>query len=126
MHELLAAFLPDDEAGARYHRAALDALHRGDPRKAHALLERAAVRYRKGVLVEPLARARVHQLIARARAGTGEDAEALGLEIARCLCRLSRIESLDPPFPLIDARTLLASLLAAGSGAETPEERRAA
>jgi hypothetical protein len=125
MHDLLAAFLPDDEAGARYHRAALEALHRGDPRKAHALLERAAVRYRRGVVVEPLARARVHQLIARARAGT-EDTEALGLEIARCLCRLSRIESLEPPFALIEARALLASLLAAGSGADTPEERRAA
>lgn len=125
MHELLAAFLPDDEAGARYHRAALEALHRGDPRKAHALLERAAIRYRRGVLVEPLARARVHQLIARARAGT-EDAEALGLEIARCLCRLSRIESLEPPFPVVDARALLAKLLAAGSGAEVQEERRAA
>jgi hypothetical protein len=125
MHDLLTAFLPDDEAGARFHRAALEALHRGDPRKAHLLLERAAVRYRRGVIVEPLARARVHQLIARARLGT-EDSEALGLEIARCLCRLSRIESLDPPFSLIDARVLLAGLLAAGSGAEAPEERRAA
>ena len=126
MHELLAAFLPDDEAGARYHRAALEALHTGDPKKAYLLLERAAMRYRRALMVEPLARARVHQLIARARVVTAEDGEALGLEIARCLCRLLQIESLEPPYALIDARVLLANLLAAGSGAETPAERRAA
>ena len=125
MHELLAAFLPDDQAGARLHRAALEALHRGDPQKAQLLLERAAIRYRRAVLVEPLARARVHQLIARARSGA-DHAEALGLEISRCLCRLDLIESLEPPYALIPARELLSRWLTDDSSAATEGERRAA
>ena len=127
MPSWLATHLPLVVSGARLHRAALDALHRGDPGAAEALFERAALRYRRELAVEPLARVRVQQLIARARARPNADRGAgLALEIERRLCRLDRIEALDPPFSLIEARSLLASWMTGHSGGAALRHRRVA
>ena len=127
MLRLLVALLPGNPGGARLHRAALGALHRGHLRAAEALFEHAALRYQREIAVEPLARLRVHQLIARARSGPeAETGGGLALEIERRLCRLDRIESLEPPFPLIEARTLLASWMSGGPAAADSRERAAA
>jgi hypothetical protein len=102
---LLLATLPW-LSGARVHRAALRALDREDWETADQLCDRAAVRYRQELACEALARLRVHQQIAAARAGRhrGETAE---LEIERALARLDRIESLSPPHGLVDAHALM-------------------
>ncbi len=127
MHRLLAALLPGIPGGARLHRAALGALHQGHLRAAAALFEHAALRYQREIAVEPLARVRVHQLIALARAGAdAEGGENVALEIERRLCRLTQIESLEPPFALIEARALLASWMSRGDAATASGERAAA
>ena len=83
---------------------------------AQLLFERAARCYREETRVEPLARLRVHQLMAQVRSGAApRDADSLALEVERRLCRLSRIESLTPPFALVDARELLAGWITAPS-----------
>jgi hypothetical protein len=51
--------------GATLHRAALFATHRGDHALAERLFERGGERYRDEIQVQPLARLRVHQEIAR-------------------------------------------------------------
>ena len=127
MHRLLAALLPSIQGGARLHHAALEALHRGDPREADRLLERAALAYRHELAIEPLARARVHQLIARVRAypGGAEVGERT-LEIERRLCGLDRIEALEPPFALVEARELLATWVTQGRTAANDRHDAAA
>jgi hypothetical protein len=101
--------VPDCFSGAALHRAALAAAHRKEPSWAARLFERAALRYRAELRVEPLARLRVHQEIVRLRAlGSLADIERC-LEVERALTRLDRIETLEPPFDLVDARTLLAT-----------------
>ncbi len=110
----LATRLPAAFSGARLHRAALLALSRGEFGTAERLFESAAERYRQDVMVEPLARLRVHQLMARVRAGVRADQEgALLLEVERRLCRLEEIESLEFPFERVDARSLLARWIGA-------------
>jgi hypothetical protein len=90
---------------------------------AEQLFESAAVSYRRELSVEALARLRVHQLMARARA-TGDPAReaALMLEIVRTLNKLDALESLDPPFERVDARRVLSEWLAAApvAATETP------
>ena len=115
----LAASLPDPLDGAMFHRLGLAALHAGCCREADALFERAARRYRADLAVEPLARLRAHQSIARARDG-GDADPARALEIERQLYRLRTIESLEPPFALIDACHLLASWNPHRARASTP------
>jgi hypothetical protein len=89
-------------SGPRIHRAALGALERGDHAVADLLCERAAARYRRELDVRGLARLRVHQLIARSLGGgVPQDGE-----IERRLSHLSRIEALERPFELIEARAL--------------------
>jgi hypothetical protein len=89
---------------------------------AQLLFERAARCYREETRVEPLARLRVHQLMAQVRSGAvPRDADSLTLEVERRLCRLSRIESLSPPFALVDARELLASWITAPSAGSSLE-----
>jgi len=127
MPSLLAALLPGILSGARLHHAALEALHRGQAEAAVALFERAALRYRRELAVEPLARVRVLQLIARARSRADVDRDSrLALEIERRLCRLHRIEALEPPFPLIEAREMLASWMTSRSGEAAFRSLRAA
>lgn len=109
----LAHHLPVLFDGAGLHRAALREMTRGQWAAADRLFESAASRYRSDVEVEPLARLRVHQLMARVRSGSLPEPESaqLVLEVDRRLCRLGRIESLEAPFTFVEARTLLASWL---------------
>jgi hypothetical protein len=93
-------------AGSTYHRLGLAALSAGHDREADALFERAAMRYRAEVEVEALARVRAHQNIASYRAAGAMNPDQ-ALEIERQLYRLRRIESLEPPFALLDAGRLL-------------------
>ncbi len=104
----LAARLPGPFSGAKLHHAGLRALHARAWDAADDLLERAALAYRRELRVEPIARARVHQLIARMRGTDHRDAAAC-LEIERSLYRLARIERLEPPFELVDSSELLAT-----------------
>src|SRR5262245_34294950 len=96
--------------GAALHRAGLEAIAAGVFPVADALFERAAGRYRASLDVEALARLRVHQLIARARAHGERGREgSLGLEVEQRLARLERIQALEPPFDLVPASRLLAT-----------------
>jgi len=99
--------------GAGLHRAALHEMERCRWAQAERLFESAARHYRSEVQVEPLARLRVHQLMARVRSGVLPETESgpAVLEVDRRLCRLERIEALHAPFPFVEARTLLASWL---------------
>lgn len=104
--------LPRLFRGATLHRAALVSTHRGDYSLAERLFRVAAARYRHELRVEPLARLRVHQEIARVRGlGTPERDPSRCIEVECALARLATIESLEPPFELVDADSLLASWL---------------
>ena len=74
------------------------------------LFEGAALRYRNELRTEPLARVRVHQLMASACAAGG-GMSPLSLEVDRAITRLDRIESPEPPFALVPAHVLLVSWL---------------
>lgn len=104
--------LPRLFGGATFHRAALVSAHHGDYALAECLFRVAAARYRHELHIEPLARLRVHQEIARVRGlGTPERDPSRCIEVERALARLTTIESLEPPFELVDADSLLASWL---------------
>ena len=98
--------------GHLLHQAALWAAWEGAFPEADRLFEAAAGRYQVNFDLVPLARLRVHQAMARARASTrdGRFGER-HLEVERRLSRLERIEAPWPPFPLVDAPSLLASWL---------------
>jgi len=91
---------------ATLHRLGLTALAAGDTRGADALLERAALACRAEFETERLARVRVHQLMARALEH-GREWEASS-RAERALSRLEWIESIEPPFEMLDARRALA------------------
>lgn len=93
---------------AGLHRLGLTALAARDPRGADALLERAALACRAEYELERLARVRVHQLMARALAQEPRDWEASS-RVERALSRLEWIESIEPPFEILDARQALAA-----------------
>lgn len=96
----------------KLHRLALRALHDCRWHEAEVLFEAAARRCRRDLDVERLARVRVHQLMAQVLSGTwpGRDAEHC-IEVEQRLTQLDYIESLKPPFALVEARTLLANWL---------------
>lgn len=105
--------------GRLLHQTALRALRAGDHAAAERLFEAAAARYRRDLEVEPLARLRVHQLIARLHAAAGlPEVPELRQGIEERLLRLDDIESLAPPFALVPAPRLLASL---GPGVASPD-----
>jgi len=107
--------------GAALHRAGLHALAGGDAASALRLLDRAALRYRRELAVEPLARVRVHELMARAAAAADGGPAELQVEVARRLARLDLIEDIEPPFGTIESGLLLARWLRrsdAGAAAE--------
>jgi hypothetical protein len=111
---LLATRIPRAFSGASLHRWALEALHASEYPTADRLFEAGAIRYRAELAVEPLARLRIHQLIARVRSMDHPERESeTVLEIERLLSHLSRIESLAPPFELVEAHSLLATWLVA-------------
>jgi hypothetical protein len=96
-------------SGARLHRHALAASASGDAEAAERWFEAAAEIYRHELAIEPLARLRVHQLMARVRSRPGSGAATSEvLEIVRRLNRLDHLERLEPPFELCDARSVLA------------------
>jgi hypothetical protein len=106
----LAVRIPRLFSGRALHRAGLHATAAAAYPVAEALFERAATHYRVDLEVESLARLRVHQLIARARAaGVCGREQDLSLEVEQRLTRLDTIESLAAPFELVPARRLLAA-----------------
>lgn len=108
----IAAAFPRAFRGASLHRAALGALHRGEWRLALRLFDAGGRAYRRELAVEPLARLRVHELIARVRSRPHPEREIdLCLEVERRLGLLGEIEALEPPFERVPARALLATWL---------------
>jgi hypothetical protein len=120
----IAASLPLGLEGHTLHRLGLASLHAGRWREADTLFERAAQRYRREIEVEALARLRAHQGIAQLRSSQVQDPQQV-LEVERRLYRLRTIESLEPPFALIDAGRLLAAWTGRGA-ARPPLELRVA
>ena len=107
-------------AGHWLHQRGLVAFAAGSPAEAERWFDRAARRYRDELAVEPLARARVHQLMARARVVDSADAESAALiEIVRRLNRLDRLERLEAPHELADARVVLADWIELGAVRDT-------
>ncbi|HXS82701.1 MAG TPA: hypothetical protein VN896_08265 [Methylomirabilota bacterium] len=110
--DLASRWLPALASGQACHRRALTAAARGDRAAAERWFGHAIARYRRDLAVEPLARLRVHELMLGARPGGGEpatDAAGLMVEIVRRLNRLDRLETLDFPHELADARSVLAA-----------------
>lgn len=94
------------------HHAALGAAAAGRHAEAGRLFEAAAAAYRDSLDVEGLARLRVHQRMALARACGDPVREAeMMLEIVRGVNRLERLESFRAPYPLVNARTVLSEWL---------------
>ena len=94
--------------GASLHRAALEAVHERRWERTELLFEAALRRYRQDLEVEAIARLRVHQLVARVRSEREPSLEGgRCLEIERRLCQLDRIESMTPPFDLVEAHELI-------------------
>ena len=110
---VVARLLPDLASGPALHRRALAAHAAGADADAERWFEAAAALYRIELAVEPLARLRVHQLMACAR-GTGAGEGEAMVEIVRRLNRLDQLESLHPPFAPADARTVLAQWIEDG------------
>jgi len=110
--DLASRWLPALASGQACHRRALTAAACGDRAAAERWFGHAIARYRRDLAVEPLARLRVHELMLGARPGGGEpatDAAGLMVEIVRRLNRLDRLETLDFPHELADARSVLAA-----------------
>ncbi len=116
----LARQVPSAIGARRVHRAGLAALEAGAWREADGLLDRAATGYRRDLEVEPLARCRVHQAMARALAachGMTPDPHAHTLVLAadQALARLDTIELPYAPYTPVPARTLLGAWYAVPS-----------
>src|SRR5262249_5132912 len=108
----LSRFLPEIAPGGVLHRRALAAQASGAWPGAVLWSGAAPERSRRELEIGALARLRVHQLMAQAEAGgLGAGEAAIMLEIVRRLTRLDRLETLQPPFELADARTVLARWL---------------
>ena len=124
VYRVVSRVLPDLASGRALHRRALAAASAGAHADAEQWFETAAALYRTELAVESLARLRVHQLMVRARAGAaaGEESTAM-IEIVRRLNRLDQLESLQTPFGLTDARTVLANWLNASNVCASPLER---
>ncbi len=102
--------------GAWFHQRGLAVFAAGDPAQAVHWFELAALRYRDELAVEPLARVRVHQLMARGRAVASAAAESVAMiEIVRRLNRLDQLERLESPYELADARVALADWIELGA-----------
>jgi len=121
---VVSRVLPDHASGRALHRRALAAAAAGAHADAEQWFAAAVALYRGELAVEPLARLRVHQLMVRARAGAAAAGESAAMiEIVRRLNRLDRLESLQAPFALTDARAVLAEWLEQTDAASSPRER---
>ena len=108
--------------GGTLHRRALAASAAGRYVDAERLFEAGAAAYRRELRVEPLARLRVHQNMARARASRDPACEAsMMLEIVRGLNKLDRLESFASPHALCDAREVFAAWLSANPATAADE-----
>ena len=106
---VVSRFLPHLASGRVLHQRALAAHAAGAAAEAERWFEAAVTFYREELAIEALARLRVHQLMARASAGSAGPVEGTAMiEIVRRLNRLDQLETLEPPFELVDARTVLA------------------
>jgi hypothetical protein len=104
--------------GRAVHRLALSSAAAGRWDEAEWRFEAAASAYRSSLEVEALARLRVHQRMARARAAKDPVREAeMMLEIVRGLNRLDRLETFEAPHELCDAREVLSRWLASSGEA---------
>lgn len=106
---LVADHAPWAFSGVALHRAALQASSAGAFARADRLFDRAAARYVSDLDCQSLVRLRVHRLISRVRADGADRRRAQCLEIEHRLGRLEAIESVGPPFELIEAQALLGS-----------------
>lgn len=94
--------------GDALHLRALKSAHLEDYEKAMELFEEAAERYREDESVERLARLRAHQLMVKYRTEENTiEKERIVEEVVLRLSKLREIESLEPPFELLDARGVL-------------------
>jgi len=111
VNRVLVRLAPGFVPGGTLHRRALAATAAGRAVDAERLFEAAATAYRRELRIESLARLRVHQLMAQARAGEpAQEAERL-LEIVRRLNKLDQLEPFAAPYELRDAREVLAAWL---------------
>ena len=112
LSDFASRVLPAIASGHACHLRALAAAARGDRAAAERWFALAVERYRRDLSIEPLARLRVHELMVGAKPAAGEpgtEPSSLMVEIVRRLNRLDRLESLDFPHELADARTVLAT-----------------
>jgi hypothetical protein len=127
LERVLHRFAPGLLPGQTLHRRGLQAASDGHYVDAERWFERAAAAYRRELHIEPLARLRVHQRLARARARRDAAGEAEHmLDIVRSLNRLDRLESLRAPYALMDARTVLSDWIADGPAAHAAPIARSA
>ncbi len=110
--------------GQLLHHGALTAAASGRYAAAERGFEAAVRAYRRSLDVEALARLRVHQRMARARAAHDPVREAeMMLEIVRGVNRLDRLESFRAPHEKKNARTVLSEWLSeSGSGFDADAE----
>ncbi len=107
--------------GAVLHRWGLEAFDAGRFDTASLMFEAAVRRYRHELAVEPIARLRVHQLMAQVLSGAEPAAQPERcLEVERRLCQLDQIESIAAPHHLVDAHSLLGTWLDAGTRMAQP------
>ncbi|KPJ59925.1 MAG: hypothetical protein AMJ46_09135 [Latescibacteria bacterium DG_63] len=98
------------KSGESLHIKALKAAELTEYERAMELFEEAAGRYREEESVERLARLRAHQLMVKYRTEESTiEKEKIVEEVVLRLSKLREIESLEPPFELLDARAVLRS-----------------
>ncbi len=96
------------KSGETLHLRALKSAQTEDYDEAAELFEEAASRYREQESVERLARLRAHQLMVKYRTECSAAEKArIVEEVVLRLSKLREIESLEPPFELLDARAVL-------------------
>jgi hypothetical protein len=113
--------------GEALHLRALKSAQMGEHERAMLLFEEAASRFREEESVERLARLRAHQLMVKYRTeGSAIEKARIVEEVVLRLSKLREIESLEPPFELLDARAVLRnwmeekSFVIGASSAESP------
>ncbi len=115
---LVSRLSPRWTPGVTLHHRALALAAAGETAAAERYLEAAARAYREELAVEALARLRVHQAMMRVRAQGGSPGDSPHLlAVVQGVQRLDRLERLQPPHRLDDARAVLAEWLEDGPAA---------
>ncbi|UCF77666.1 MAG: hypothetical protein JSW03_05985 [Candidatus Eiseniibacteriota bacterium] len=98
------------KSGEVLHMKALRSAQLEQYDRAMEFFEEAAARFREQESVERLARLRAHQLMVKYRIEESTiEKERIVEEVVLRLSKLREIESLEPPFELLDARAVLRS-----------------